>query len=58
VGKVTKDGIVRIRMNGNLLPKFRQDPLLMKAHYVTRPYKKASYIDEVQKFNTKKIEGS
>ena len=55
IGKVTSDGIVRVRMNGKLVAEVPAKSLADEGPVCERPYSKPNYIDKVQRLDMSKI---
>lgn len=55
IGKVTDDGLVKIRVNGKIVAEAPARSLADEGPMCDRPVSKPDYIDKVQKFNTAKL---
>ena len=55
IGKVTDDGLVRIRMNGKVVAEVPPRSLADEGPIYERPYQKPGYIDKVQSFDPGKL---
>ncbi len=55
IGKVTADGIVKIRMNGKMVAEVPARSLADEGPSCNRPYVKPDYIEKLQSFDTAKI---
>ena len=53
VGKVTDDGIMRLKMNGEVVGELPIDPLAEGAPVYNRPMERAAYIDEINNLDIK-----
>jgi phosphoribosylformylglycinamidine synthase len=55
IGKVTDDGLLRVRMNGKVVAEVPARSLADEGPVCERPFEKPAYIDKVQTFDPKKI---
>ncbi len=55
IGKVTDDGIVRVRMGAALVAEVPARSLADEGPVCERPYEKPAYLDKVQKFDASKL---
>jgi phosphoribosylformylglycinamidine synthase subunit PurL len=55
IGKVTADGLVKIRMNGELLADVPARSLADEGPLCDRPSERPKYLDQVQKFDASKL---
>lgn len=55
IGKVTDDGLVRVKMGGNVVAEVPARSLADEGPVCERPFEKPSYIDKVQSYDTKKL---
>jgi phosphoribosylformylglycinamidine synthase len=55
IGKVTNDGLVRVKMNGKVVAEVPARSLADEGPVCERPFEKPAYIDKVQKFDPGKL---
>ncbi|MFH1709781.1 MAG: phosphoribosylformylglycinamidine synthase subunit PurL, partial [bacterium] len=55
IGKVTDDGLVRVRMNGKVVAEVPSRSLADEGPVCERPFERPEYLDKVQAFDLKKI---